>query len=76
MKRYAYRLKAWPELPVRLRTAPVLRTLSRMTCGPVTHNWFVDSTRLPAERAEALLAHLMEGECVERIDFAAGREEG
>jgi hypothetical protein len=70
--RYAYRLKAWPDLPVRLRTAPVLRTLSRMSHGPVTHNWFVHSTRLPVLEAEALLACMEEQEWIECIDFEAG----
>lgn len=60
MTRYAYRLKAWPDLPVRFRTAPVLRALSRMTQGPVTHTWFLATARLPPEQAERLLAGMVE----------------
>lgn len=73
MTRDAYRLRAWPDLPVRFRTAPVLRALSRMTLGPVTHTWFVDTTRLPPDEAERLLASMIASECVERIDFASAR---
>jgi hypothetical protein len=69
--RYAYRLRAWPELPACFRTAPVLRALSRMTLGPVTHGWFLDRTRLAPEQAEALLHELVAHEYAERIDFAA-----
>ena len=72
---YAYRLRAWPELPAFFRTAPVLRALSRMTLGPVTHNWFLDRTRLDPAQAETLLADLVAQEYVERIDFAAASED-
>ena len=71
MTRYAYRLRAWPELPAGFRTAPVLRALSRMTLGPVTHKWFLDRTRLAPEQAEALLAGLVASDYIERIDFGA-----
>jgi DNA-binding IclR family transcriptional regulator len=74
--RYAYRLRAWPELPQRFRTAPVLRALSRMTLGPVTHTWFLDRTRLAPTEAERLLAYLVAREYVERIDFAASLDAG
>ncbi len=70
MTRHAYRLRAWPELPEDFRTAPVLRALSRMTLGPVTHTWFLDSTRLAPTQAERLLAHLVARDDVERIDLA------
>lgn len=71
MTPYAYRLRAWPELPEDFRTAPVLRAFSRMTLGPVTHAWFLDRSRLAPAEAEALLASLVDREYVERIDFAA-----
>ena len=74
MTRYAYRLRAWPELPACFRTAPVLRALSRMTLGPVTHKWFMDRTRLAPAQAEALLASLVAHEYVDLIDFAAAPE--
>ena len=74
MTRYAYRLRAWPELPDAFRTAPVLRALSRMTLGPVTHAWFLDRTRLAPAQAEALLARLVAHEYLERIDFAAASD--
>ncbi len=74
MTRYAYRLRSWPELPERFRTAPVLRALSRMTLGPVTHTWFLERTGLASEEAHGLLAQLLAGECIERIDFAAAPE--
>lgn len=74
MTRYAYRLRAWPALPAAFRTAPVLRALSRMTLGPVTHEWFLDRTRLAPAQAEALLGDLVAHEFVERIDFAAASD--
>jgi hypothetical protein len=73
---YAYRLRAWPELPPPLRTAQVLRTLSRMTLEPVTHEWFLERTRLEPAQAEALLEALVAQECVERIDFTAAPHHG
>jgi hypothetical protein len=67
--RHAYRMKVWPDLPVHLRTGPVLRTLSRMSCGPVTHDWVLGHCKLPAAEAEQLLARLVAQDCAERIEL-------
>ena len=46
---HAYRLKLWPAIPDRFRTARVLRACSRMSVGPVTVNWFLEATGLDIE---------------------------
>lgn len=66
MTRCTYRLRAWPILPPGVRTAPVLRVLSRMTLESVAHDWFLDQTRLRPAQAEELLANLVALGYVER----------
>jgi hypothetical protein len=66
---HAYRLKQWPQIPDRFRTARVLGACSRMTVGPVTANWFLSQTGLdPAEASQLLSAMHAQG-ALERIDF-------
>lgn len=72
----AYRLRAWPELPPPFRIAPVLRTLSRMTLEPLTHESFLERTRLEPRQAEALLEALVAQACVEHIDCTAAPDSG
>lgn len=66
----AYRLKQWPSLPSALRRATVYRALTRMTLGPVTHEWFLRQCGLPAPVAASLLKMLAAGGDVEVIDLA------
>ncbi|HET8746829.1 MAG TPA: hypothetical protein VFM98_14575 [Ramlibacter sp.] len=64
---HAYRLKQWPQIPDRFRTARVLGACSRMTVGPVTSNWFLTHTGLePAAAAELVASLVAQGalECI------------
>ena len=63
-----YRLKHWPELPSRVRTAGVLRALSVMSNRPVNRNWILANSRLQAQDVDRLLARLVEQNAVEVID--------
>lgn len=54
-----YRLLAWPDLPPHWKTAPLLRALSRMSLGPMTHERFLFHSRLEAPHAERVLGTLM-----------------
>jgi hypothetical protein len=54
-----YRLRRWPDLPSRDRTAEVYRTLSRRSHGPVDRNWMLTHSGLQAERVDALLRLLI-----------------
>lgn len=71
----AYRLRAWPDLAPRHRTAAILRTLSRMTIGPVTHRWFLERVQLPEPEADALIVFLVDIEALEVIDLATSGTE-
>lgn len=64
-----YRLRNWPELPSALRTADVLRSLSRMSLGPVSKSWFTAKTRLSSSAAAQLLEELVSQGAVEKIDL-------
>ncbi len=66
----AYRLRAWPELPDRLRTAAVYQAFSRMCQGPVSLGWFVDRSRMPPEAARNLFDFLVSQGDLEEIDVA------
>lgn len=57
----AFRLRAWPDLPDLLRTAPIYRLLSVMTVRAVSRQWMLDQSRLQARDLDALLAHLIAG---------------
>jgi hypothetical protein len=73
---HAYRLKAWPCLPDRVRTAAVYRAFSRMCQGPVSLRWFVEATRLAPQQAQALLAGLVASGELESIDIAKFAQAG
>lgn len=66
----AYRLKRWPEVPERFRTAPVLRALSRMSLGPVTGKWLLTHTGLDPLHAAELMASMRKQGCLEVIDLS------
>ncbi len=57
----AFRLRAWPELPDLLRTAPIYRLMSVMTVRAVSRRWMMEQSRLQARDIDALLAHLEAG---------------
>lgn len=63
-----YRLKRWPDLPSRARTADVLRLLSVMSHRPVNRRWMLSHSRLGAGHVDALLRRLVERGDVEVID--------
>lgn len=67
---FAYRLCRWPSLPPQYRKASVLQAISRMSCGPVSHHWFVQRCGLDPVEAEALLASLHDEGAVHRIDLS------
>jgi hypothetical protein len=68
-RQHGWRLRVWPDLPLHQRTAPVLRTLSRMSCGPVSHQWVLDHCKLPPAEAEQLLDRLLEQDCVQLLEL-------
>lgn len=63
-----YRLKHWPELPSRVRTADVLRALSLMSNRPVNRHWILAHSKLQAQDVDRLLARLVAQDAVEVID--------
>ena len=63
-----YRLKHWPALPDRLKTADVLRTLSVMSNRPVNRRWILSHSRLKAEQVDDLLRRLEDENAVSIID--------
>jgi len=66
---HAYRLKQWPQIPDRFRTARVLGACSRMTVGPVTANWFLSQTGLDAAQALELIGVMAAQGALERISL-------
>ena len=67
---HAFRLKQWPQIPDRFRTARVLGACSRMTVGPVTANWFLSQTGLDATDAFELISSMDMQGALERIVLA------
>lgn len=70
-KPYAYRMRAWPEIPPHVRTAPVLRAMSRMSWGPLTHGWILRNCGLSEGQAECLIDLLVAEGAVERFELGA-----
>lgn len=66
---HAYRLKQWPQIPDRFRTARVLGACSRMTVGPVTATWFLAHTGLDPAEASHLITTMTAQGALERIDL-------
>jgi hypothetical protein len=71
-----YRLKQWPHLPEECRKAGVLRVLSRMSIGPVTHGWFLRHCGLRPRQAAHLLEQLVAADTVHVIAFDWGAPSG
>jgi hypothetical protein len=70
-----YRLRQWPDLPDRMRTADVLRALSVMSNRPVNREWLLRRVKLKARAVDELLAMLVTHGHVEVVDtskFRAG----
>ena len=65
----AYRLKHWPYIPERFRTAKVLRACSRMSVGPVTAGWFHAQVGLQPDQVARLLRALVAQDAIECIDL-------
>jgi hypothetical protein len=65
-----YRLKQWPELPQRHRTAKVYRALSLMSNRPVSRGWFVRHSRMKVSEIDALLDRLVTEGSVEVLDVS------
>ncbi|HVZ45999.1 MAG TPA: hypothetical protein VHA82_19480 [Ramlibacter sp.] len=63
-----YRLKQWPQLADRERTARILSTLSVMSNRPVNRRWMLSNSKLPARELDPLLEHWIESGWVEVID--------
>ena len=66
-----YRLKHWPELPSRIRTADVLRALSVMSSRPINRHWILEHSKLRAGEVDNLLARLVAQDAVEVIDSSS-----
>jgi hypothetical protein len=71
-----YRLKHWPDLPERLKTADVLRTLSVMSNRPVNRRWILAHSRLKGEQVDDLLQRLTNEDAVSVIDTTGFRPSG
>lgn len=68
-----YRLKHWPELPIRHRTANVYRALSLMSNRPVNRGWFLRHSRIKPKELDGLLDRLVAQGAVEVIDVSSYR---
>jgi hypothetical protein len=66
-----YRLRRWPELPQRHRTAQVYRALSLMSNRPVNRGWFLRHSRMKAKELDGLLDRLVAEGAVEVVDVSA-----
>ena len=66
-----YRLKQWPELPARHRTAEVYKALSLMSNRPVNRGWFLRHSRMKPKVLDALIDRLVAQGAVEVIDVSA-----
>ena len=67
----AYRLRRWPPLSERVRTARVLQALTRMSSSPVSRGWFATHSGMNAQEADRLLDELLTRGFVERVDTSA-----
>lgn len=70
-EKLVYRLKHWPELPPRHRTAEVYRALSLMSNRPVNRGWFLRHSRLKARELDGLLDRLIAQGAVEVLDVSS-----
>jgi hypothetical protein len=65
-----YRLKQWPELPARHRTAEVYQALSLMSNRPVNRSWFLRHSRMKAKELDGLLDRLVTQGAIEVVDVS------
>jgi hypothetical protein len=65
-----YRLRQWPNLATRHRTADVLRTLSVMSSQPVNRRWILSTSGLKPRELDRLLQRLEAEGVLEIIDPA------
>lgn len=65
-----YRLKYWPELPARHRTAEAYRALSLMSNRPVNRGWFLRHSRMKAKELDRLLDRLVAEGAIEVLDVS------
>jgi hypothetical protein len=66
-----YRLKQWPELPARHRTADVYKALSLMSNRPINRAWFLRHSRMKPKELDGLLDRLVAQGAVEVVDVSA-----
>lgn len=69
----AYRLRAWPDLPVDMCTAPVFRTLSHVGGTPFSARWFAAHTSVPERMVQDFLEQLVVRGEVEKLPLARSR---
>ena len=65
-----FRLKHWPELPSRHRTADVYRALSLMSNRPINRGWILRHSRMDEKELDGLLDRLVAQGAVEAIDVS------
>ena len=70
----AYRLRGWPDLPERQRTARVYRLMSTMTVRPVHRGFMLAQSRMAPAELDALLVRLTSEQVLEVIDTSAFRQ--
>lgn len=68
-----YRLRHWPDLPARHRTADVYRALSLMSNRPVNRAWFIRHAHLDPVQLDRLLASLLAQGAIEVVDVSTFR---
>jgi hypothetical protein len=71
---FVYRLKHWPDLPMRHRTANVYRALSLMSNRPVNRGWFLRHSRMKARELDGLLDRLVTQGAVDVLDVSQFRQ--
>ena len=69
----AFRLRQWPDLPQRMRTADVLRAMSVMSNRPVNREWLLRHLKLKPRAVDELLATLVQHGAVEVVDTSKFR---
>ncbi len=65
-----YRLRQWPDLPAKSKTADIYRTLSVMSTRPVNRHWITEFSGLAKAEVDSLLRRLTETNSVEVIDIS------
>jgi hypothetical protein len=68
-----YRLRHWPELPERMRTADVLRVLSVMSSRPVNREWLLRHLKMKPAGVDAFVEKLVQQDDLEVVDTSKYR---